>query len=478
MNCQEVIELMQRYLDQDLDKIEYNQMLDHIQDCPECSELFERLLNVSEQLESLPKVTPAFSLVDAILPKLQQMDMVPTPLTTEDHVAYATRDISSSVPTKLTSTSAQTMRKDTVPVSRTTDWRSRARGFVSAKIVGGVVAAGLVLGFFVFNQQEQSNMQNADSALMAPKSASTSSAGSREKSSAPAASGMSDSISTAPTDIASDVNGNAQGMQQEPSSASQSSKDLVPLTVAPTTSTPTSNSTPAPNMGSNKIGGAVPQASSPKSSAADSQIMTSPSTGESTSQKSSSTPLQAGTGDGQLKEPLTFGAQQPAAKADNPSAKAIVPQAETPRSSLAAPGLFGGNAASSAASDKNSGAGSGQIAQPSTSNEASANDSNAAKSKIGEAPAADQSFSSMKIPAASSLAAADKMYTAVINEKRVVISDKNGKSIFTSMNIATDSEQITLLEWTADYKLTYQISNPTSARTFTINAVNRTEAAK
>lgn len=228
MNCQEVIELMQRYLDQDLDKIEYNQMLDHIQDCPECSELFERLLNVSEQLESLPKVTPAFSLVDAILPKLQQMDMVSTPLIMEDHAAYAARDISSSVPTKLTTSSAQTMRKDTVPVSRASDWRSRTRSFVSAKIVGGVVAAGLVLGFFVFNQQEQSNMQNADGALMAPKSASTSSVSSREKSAAPAASGMSDSISTAPTDIASDVNGNAQGLQQEQSSASQSSKDLVP----------------------------------------------------------------------------------------------------------------------------------------------------------------------------------------------------------------------------------------------------------
>ncbi|WP_240416924.1 hypothetical protein [Paenibacillus periandrae] len=469
---------MQRYLDQDLDKIEYNQMLDHIQDCPECSELFERLLNVSEQLESLPKVTPAFSLVDAILPKLQQMDMVSTPLTMEDHAAYAARDISSPVPAELPSSAAQTVRKDTVPVSRATDWRSRTRGFVSAKIVGGVVAAGLILGFFVFNQQEQSNMQNADSALMAPKSASTSSASSREKSAAPAASGMSDSKSTAPTDIASDVNGNAQGLQQEQSSASQSSKDLVTPSVAPTTSTPASNSTPAPNMGSNKIGGAVPQTSSPKSPAADSQIMTPPSTGESTLSKSSSTPLQAGTGDGQLKEPLTFGAQQPAAKADNPTAKAIVPQAETPRSSLAAPGLFGGNAASSAASDKNSGAGSGEVAQPSTGNAASANESNAAKSKIGEAPAADQSFSFMQAQAASSLAAADKTYTAAISEKRVVISDKNGKSIFTSMNVAADTEQITLMEWTTDYKLTYQISNPTSTRTFTINAVSRSEAAK
>ncbi|UUZ86756.1 zf-HC2 domain-containing protein [Paenibacillus sp. P26] len=67
--CQEVIELMQRYLDRDLDETEYSRMLGHLQQCPDCSELFERLVNLSQELESLPKVTPPYSLVDAILPQ-------------------------------------------------------------------------------------------------------------------------------------------------------------------------------------------------------------------------------------------------------------------------------------------------------------------------------------------------------------------------------------------------------------------------
>ncbi|SFL33597.1 Putative zinc-finger [Paenibacillus sp. 1_12] len=464
MNCHEVIELMQRYLDQDLDKIEYNQMLYHLEDCPECTELFQRLLNVSDQLESLPKVTPAFSLVDAILPKLQQMDMALTSSATEDASAYTSRGISSSIQREPVPTTAQPVRKDTVTVSRMNDWRSRTRGFVSAKIVGGVVAAGLILGFFVFNQQDQHNMENADSAMIDSKSASTSSASSREKSSTPAASGIGELNSTAPAAVSPDAGSGEPLSKQNEIGTSQASKDLVPPSSAPITSAPGNTTTPAPNMGSNKIGGAVPQTSSPRSSAADSQIMAVPSTGESTQQKSSSTPLQAGTGDGQLKEPLTFGAQPPAAKTDSPTAKGTAPPTEIPRSSLAAPGSFGGFAADSA--------------QQSTSNTAPTNDSGTDKSKIGAAPAGEQSFSSMKVAPASSLAAVDKTYTAAINENRVVIIDKNGKLIFTSMNAAADTEQITLLEWTADYKLTYQIGNQTRSRTFSINAVNLTEAAK
>ncbi|MFS1513565.1 anti-sigma factor family protein [Chengkuizengella sp. SCS-71B] len=74
MKCQEVIQLMQRDLDGDLNKEEHQQMIDHINDCHSCTEMFERLKNVSIELEQLPKVTPPVSIVDQILPQLEKID--------------------------------------------------------------------------------------------------------------------------------------------------------------------------------------------------------------------------------------------------------------------------------------------------------------------------------------------------------------------------------------------------------------------
>ncbi|NDI33764.1 anti-sigma factor family protein [Chengkuizengella sediminis] len=74
MKCQEVIQLMQRDLDGDLNKEEHQQMIDHISDCHSCTEMFERLKNVSIELEQLPQVTPPVSIVDQILPQLEEID--------------------------------------------------------------------------------------------------------------------------------------------------------------------------------------------------------------------------------------------------------------------------------------------------------------------------------------------------------------------------------------------------------------------
>ncbi|MDP5273052.1 anti-sigma factor family protein [Chengkuizengella axinellae] len=74
MKCQEVIQFMQRDLDGDLNKDEQKQMLDHIESCHSCTEMFDRLKNVSNELEQLPKVTPPISLVDQILPQLDEID--------------------------------------------------------------------------------------------------------------------------------------------------------------------------------------------------------------------------------------------------------------------------------------------------------------------------------------------------------------------------------------------------------------------
>lgn len=75
MKCAEVMEWMHRYLDHDLSQDEMIEMFRHIDDCSSCAEVFERLKLLSQQLEQLPDVKPPFSLVDSILPQLDQLDL-------------------------------------------------------------------------------------------------------------------------------------------------------------------------------------------------------------------------------------------------------------------------------------------------------------------------------------------------------------------------------------------------------------------
>lgn len=74
MKCAEVMEWMHRYLDHDLSQEEMLEMFRHIDDCPSCAEVLDRLTLLSQQLEQLPDVKPPFSLVDSILPQLELRD--------------------------------------------------------------------------------------------------------------------------------------------------------------------------------------------------------------------------------------------------------------------------------------------------------------------------------------------------------------------------------------------------------------------
>lgn len=74
MMCQEVMELMQRYIDGDLDERETSLMMDHVGQCPDCAAMLNRLQRLSNELEQLPRVVPRFSLVDAILPELERLN--------------------------------------------------------------------------------------------------------------------------------------------------------------------------------------------------------------------------------------------------------------------------------------------------------------------------------------------------------------------------------------------------------------------
>ena len=76
MSEQEVMEYMQRYLDDDLTEDEYARLKEHLENDPHNSMLFERMKRLSDDLARLPKVTPPYSIVDSIIPKLEEMEPI------------------------------------------------------------------------------------------------------------------------------------------------------------------------------------------------------------------------------------------------------------------------------------------------------------------------------------------------------------------------------------------------------------------
>ena len=135
MNCQEVMEYMQRELDGDLGEIESAKLLEHIRHCADCAAMYERLKRLSAELENLPKVTPPFSLVDAILPKLDEIDRANAAAAGADAGAAGPAGASGSVPAN-----------GALP-------RRRISRF-NLRMLGGVVAAGIAAGIFLvtYNQ--------------------------------------------------------------------------------------------------------------------------------------------------------------------------------------------------------------------------------------------------------------------------------------------------------------------------------------
>ncbi|WP_128656801.1 anti-sigma factor [Paenibacillus sp. 598K] len=128
MTCQEVMDYMQRQLDGDLDDRETDILNKHTGHCPECAAMLERLQRLSDELDSLPKVTPPFSLVDAILPQLDELDRGAAP----HAAAMAAPEVAA---------------RRTAPTERRKSWLER----LPLKTLSGFVAASIVAGFFIFN---------------------------------------------------------------------------------------------------------------------------------------------------------------------------------------------------------------------------------------------------------------------------------------------------------------------------------------
>jgi hypothetical protein len=152
MTCQEVMDFMQRQLDGDLNENEAEILTAHTRHCSDCADMFERLKRLSTELESLPKVVPAFSIVDSIMPQLDQIE-----LATVEHKQQ----------------DADVEAEASQPVSRRAPRRREGSWFkrVSWPAVSGVVAAGIVAGLFLVmynpvqpNMDSKSDTASTDSA--------------------------------------------------------------------------------------------------------------------------------------------------------------------------------------------------------------------------------------------------------------------------------------------------------------------------
>jgi hypothetical protein len=128
MNCEEVMELMQRDMDGDLSAEEKKLLNEHVQTCPDCADMLEKLRRLSNELEQLPRVVPKISLVDAILPQLEQLSPEPKP------------DPADS--------GDETARPGLPPRRRA---RTARPGRTLLTRVSGVVALGVVIGLLLVN---------------------------------------------------------------------------------------------------------------------------------------------------------------------------------------------------------------------------------------------------------------------------------------------------------------------------------------
>ncbi|AIQ60314.1 anti-sigma factor family protein [Paenibacillus borealis] len=153
MKCAEVMEWMHRYLDHDLSQEEMLEMFRHIDDCPSCAEVFDRLTMLSRQLEELPDVKPPFSLVDSILPQLEQLDRG----VREEPVMVGSED------------------PKIVPFTRQSTRGKKSKGASIATRTGiGAAAAAVILLFAVFNMPESMPGADMDQAYNAAGSEATS----------------------------------------------------------------------------------------------------------------------------------------------------------------------------------------------------------------------------------------------------------------------------------------------------------------
>ncbi|WP_046214688.1 anti-sigma factor family protein [Paenibacillus wulumuqiensis] len=121
-------EWMSRYLDGDLNGEDTKALFRYMDENPEAAETFRIMTALSLRLEKLPDVTPKYSLVDAILPQLDLLD--------EERRTESASEIGIMEPQQDDQDELADRRRQ----RRT--WRER----LPVRTIGGIVAAGVVLG--------------------------------------------------------------------------------------------------------------------------------------------------------------------------------------------------------------------------------------------------------------------------------------------------------------------------------------------
>ncbi|MFD1177737.1 anti-sigma factor family protein [Paenibacillus puldeungensis] len=153
MKCPEAVEWMHRYIDNDLSADESSLLFEHIRQCSECAETFELLNKLSARLEELPKVVPNYSLVDAILPQLDEIDR-------------ARREEGSTVEAEVVTMEASDHNALNRRRLRERDAAGASRRSRAYRIGSLGVAAALILGVFIYQYEPRT----APDAEMASKS--------------------------------------------------------------------------------------------------------------------------------------------------------------------------------------------------------------------------------------------------------------------------------------------------------------------
>ncbi len=124
-------EWMSRYLDGDLNGEDTKELFRYMDEHPDAAETFRIMTALSLRLEKLPDVKPRYSLVDAILPQLDELD--------------AQRRTDSAAEIGI----MERQKPEVDEVSERRRQRGNWRDRLPVRTIGGIVAAGVVLGISI-----------------------------------------------------------------------------------------------------------------------------------------------------------------------------------------------------------------------------------------------------------------------------------------------------------------------------------------
>lgn len=425
MTCQEVMELMQRELDRDLDESERAFLSDHLEQCPECAEMFEKLKKLSVELERLPKVAPPSNLVDAILPQLAEIDR----MRLEEQEGHAASKDNTDGNTIGDSSSAISLKE-----RQTARPNGRKRFFErgSFAVVGGVVAAGIVLGLFVM-QSDLGQFQVADDSKLMNESAA------KKQNESDAASQMAETKGAVGSKPSDNRSGQAAGSARELTAKNKAEDLRQPSNKAGAGANSTEGTAASPVLTDSGAQSPV------RSGASDKNISpsdgTAPPSSEQAVQPFAQKSAQPPSGDEQQKT-VQPPSQEPEQVPANKSAADPAPSADAPQ--------FGISSMGSAEAPKQPADANAKMQQP-----------------LGFAA---------PVQAVRELVSPNGNYRAVIEQQTVLVR-QNGKTVFTSRTQWAVSVNLRLLRWENESKLYYDaVLSPEKVKHMMIDLQTNTEA--